>query len=559
MYKLHVSDRKYTTWKIFGAKTLEVVETSISPIKHKLFDQDIFDAKEDRVTIVHSCVRSMKNIPGVLVLEGDKTYGKRNRKFLYRCIPDDKRLPEFLIRYSKKMGFSKKNYNKYVIFKFLNWDNDYPIGTLIQVLGDVTKLDHFYEYQLYCKSLYASIQTFTKNTMKKLRTKSTEYFIDKIDEHMIDKTNKEVFSIDPHASKDFDDAFSFEESYDHFCIGIYIANVALWLDVMGIWESFSRRVATIYLPDRKRPMLPTVLSDLLCSLRERETRFAFTLELSVSKNTGEIIDSSFYNSKIRVRKNYTYDNVTKYDAFKKLFECVKKMNKYKKYVPYLKDSHDMVSYLMIVMNYISAKKLQEFKTGIFRSLVSKDSYKTPEHLPENIGRFLKSWNSMGGSYEPFAELKRHDMLELEAYVHITSPIRRLVDLLNIMELQDKLGIYKKSQAAKQFYDEWTAVESFGYINTTMRAIRKVQNDCSLLNVCQTMNDLHERKFEGFMFDRIERNDGLYQYMVYLPELKMVNRVTIRNDRKNMSFGKFKLYVFVDEHRLKQKLRLNICI
>ena len=559
MYKLHVSDRKYTSWKMYKAKTLETVESIISPIEHKLFDQDIFDANENTVTIVHSCVRSMKNIPGVLVLEGNKTYGKRNRKFLYRCIPDDKRLPEFLIPYSKKIEFSKKDFNKYVIFQFLNWDQGHPIGTLVQVLGDVTKLDNFYEYQLYCKSLYASIQTFTKAAMKTLKAKSTTYFIENIEKHMIDRTDTEIFSIDPKTSKDFDDAFSFEESNDHHLVSIYIANVALWLDVMGIWESFSRRVATIYLPDRKRPMLPTVLSDLLCSLQEGETRFAFTLDLKISKDTGEIVDSSFYNSKICVKKNYTYNNVGEYDKYKKLFDCVKKMNKYQNYVTYLKDSHDMVAYLMIVMNYISAKKLRMKKTGIFRSVISKDSYKTPNHLPENIGRFLKSWNSMGGSYEPFADLKRHDMLELEAYVHITSPIRRLVDLLNIIELQDKLGIYKKSPAAKQFYDEWTTPTSFDYINTTMRAIRKVQNDCSLLNVCQTMDNLHEREFDGFMFDRIERNDGLYQYMVYLPELKMVNRVTMRNDRANMSFGKFKLYVFVDEHRLKQKLRLNICI
>ena len=164
---------------------------------------------------------------------------------------------------------------------------------------------------------------------------------------------------------------------------------------------------------------------------------------------------------------------------------------------------------------------------------------------------------MGGSYEPFADLKRHDMLELDAYVHITSPIRRLPDLLNIMELQDKLGIYEKTPAAAEFYGEWTRPESFSYINTTMRAIRKVQNDCSLLNVCQTMPDLHDREFKGFMFDRIERNDGLYQYMVYLPELKMVNRVTMREARDDMSFGIFKLYVFIDENRLKQKLRLEI--
>ena len=53
MYKLHVSDRKYISCKIYEAKTHETVESTISPIEHKLFDQDIFDAKEDAVTILY--------------------------------------------------------------------------------------------------------------------------------------------------------------------------------------------------------------------------------------------------------------------------------------------------------------------------------------------------------------------------------------------------------------------------------------------------------------------------------------------------------------------------
>ena len=89
----------------------------------------------------------------------------------------------------------------------------------------------------------------------------------------------------------------------------------------------------------------------------------------------------------------------------------------------------------------------------------------------------------------------------------------------------------------------------------MRAIRRVQNDCSLLHMCET--NLKRREFKGFMFDRIKRNDGLFQYMVYLPELKMVNRVTMHEELENMSFGIFKLYVFMDEHRLKHKIRLEI--
>ena len=53
------------------------------------------------------------------------------------------------------------------------------------------------------------------------------------------------------------------------------------MEVLNLWESFSERIATIYLPDRKRPMLPTVLSDALCSLTQNDIRFALELTLIV--------------------------------------------------------------------------------------------------------------------------------------------------------------------------------------------------------------------------------------------------------------------------------------
>ena len=111
MYKLHVSDRKYTSCKIYKTKTLETVDSSILPHQHKLFDQDIFDISQDAVTIVHSSIRGAKHISGVLVLEGNKTYGKKGKRFIYRCIPDDRRLPEFLIPYANKIAFQKKVFN----------------------------------------------------------------------------------------------------------------------------------------------------------------------------------------------------------------------------------------------------------------------------------------------------------------------------------------------------------------------------------------------------------------------------------------------------------------
>ena len=55
---------------------------------------------------------------------------------------------------------------------------------------------------------------------------------------------------------------------------------------------------------------------------------------------------------------------------------------------------------------------------------------------------MKIWNSNAGQYVSHRQFeentklyKGHQMLDLEAYVHITSPIRRIVDLLNIIMLQ----------------------------------------------------------------------------------------------------------------------------
>ncbi len=66
----------------------------------------------------------------------------------------------------------------------------------------------------------------------------------------------------------------------------------------------------------------------------------------------------------------------------------------------------------------------------------------------------------------------------------------------------------------------------------------------------------EKIYNGFIFDKIERNDKLYQYMVYIPELKMVNRFTSRYDMNNNKNYEFKIFIFIDEIRLKQKFVWN---
>jgi len=455
--------------------------------------------------------------------------------------------------------------NMYVTFTYVEWTNKHPHGILSQVIGYVDILDNFYEYQLYCKSLNASIQKFTKDTSKALKSASKDAFVETIMQKypsIQDRTGPSwhVFTIDPPKSADFDDGFSFNE--DTHTLSIYISNVTIWMDVLGLWDSFSRRISTIYLPDRKRPMLPTILSDCLCSLQEKNTRFAFFMDVTMDKDTCEIKDIAYGNCAIRVHKNYCYEEAALFrdHHYNSLLETTKKMSRRYKYLQNVRNSHDLVAYLMTFMNYHCAKELITQRNGIFRSTIIKNqSISIPEHLPEDVGKFIKIWNSSGGQYidASVEDIKRHDFLDMDAYVHITSPIRRLVDLLNIIKFQQNKGLLCLSDKAIAFYQQWTAESELEYINTTMRSIRKVQNDCSLLELYVNHPEKMEPLYIGYVFDRINRNDGLFQFLVYLPELNMMSRITLREKLNNYDQKKFKLYLFNDEENLKKKIRLQM--
>jgi exoribonuclease R len=144
---------------------------------------------------------------------------------------------------------------------------------------------------------------------------------------------------------------------------------------------------------------------------------------------------------------------------------------------------------------------------------------------------------------------------LDAYVHLTSPIRRLVDLLNMIQLQRHLGLLDLSAKAFEFYDRW--LNEIDYINTTMRLIRKVQNECSLLDLCAKTPELLDQTFEGYCLDKVERNDGLFHFVVYLPKLRVASRVTMRENVENYGRRLFHLLLFHDEDTFKRKIRLQL--
>ena len=240
-----------------------------------------------------------------------------------------------------------------------------------------------------------------------------------------------------------------------------------------------------------------------------------------------------------------------------ILEAVKGLGRRNSYIDRVHNSHDMVTYLMILMNFHCAKKLIEFKTGIFRSTIIKKEIDIPDHVPEDSAKFIRIWNGASGQYIDGSEIidTRHELLDMDAYIHITSPIRRLVDLLNMIKFQQVVGFHQLSEKSLVFYEKW--LKDLETINITMRSIRKVQCDCSLLGLCHSNPEIMDKEYDGYLFDKIYRNDGLFQFIVFLPELKLNSRITSRENLENFDCKKFKMFLFNDEEKFKKKIRLHL--
>ena len=372
--KVHVYKRDYTDWKWFDGFTLENVDCELHPLQLKLFTEDIIEIIDNVPRLLHSSVRQMKYMPGILKLSREPVLvNELSSLYLYECSPDDKRFPMFLIECDKNFVDANLSQDIYITFSFKEWQDEspHPIGEITNNIGNINDLSNFYEYQLYCKSLYASLQDFTEKTIASLKQKTEEEFINSImlkHSNIEDRTNENIYTIDPLRGSDFDDAIGIINiDEETIRLSVYISNVAIWMEALDIWNSFSERISTIYLPDRKRPMLPNILCDCLCSLLENSKRFAYCLDVFIKNN--KIIDYSIKNTLIKVYKNYRYEEVSLLidPNYIKTFSLLQNLCRENRLLQSVKDSHDVIAYLAILINSKCADIMIKNKNGIFLS------------------------------------------------------------------------------------------------------------------------------------------------------------------------------------------------
>ena len=527
-----IHNRNYNSWE-YTQDGVKVDLPHLIPSKHKLFHDDIISFKNDEITVIQSPLKT-KLLAGVLIL--GKTYGRSGKRLLYKCIPDNKFLPVFLVPYNVDVGFSKVIKNKYIVFRFTQWSSDHPHGEITETLGDVDSLDAFNEYQLHRRGLHLSLTPFAKTARVILKDSDPiQTILNKYPVEDLRPINH-IFTIDPANCTDFDDAFSASEENGIATVNVYIANVFVWLETYGLWEHMTDRVSTIYLPDKKRPMLPPLLSDDLCSLKEGTDRFAFMMSVKYDMQTLELIDNPvFKNVLVHISKNYEYEDkkLEKNPAYKVLRTLAK-----------TEDSHEVVAFWMIQMNAMSGEYLKQRSKGIFRTSTSKEMTSK-----ETVSQAMLHWLGNHSSSAIYSTVSApHTQLGVNSYVHITSPIRRLVDILNQIQMNIEI-----SESCQAFLDKW--VQKLNDINRATKEIRKTQTDCELLALTSKNNFSENNEYSGILFDRTVVS-GKYEYAVYIEELKMFSRIKMEECVENYTKSQFRIFVFEDEDRLCKKIRLK---
>lgn len=556
MYKFIPQDKQYETFQVVDTNTFQQVEMfdSIEMTKSKLFSNDIFNFENNNFTIVHSHIRKLRDIPGVLNIH--VTHGKYKDKFLYLCKPDDKRLPYFLVPYKQPYNFDKSIKKIYITFTFDNWDNDLPKGSMKQNFGSIEVMNNYYEYILYCKSLNVSIQKFTKSARTKLENTSAEQVIQNISGkynlEYVSKKDDFVFTLDASSSNDHDDALSYNEKERKATI--YITNVALVMDYLELWNSFTRRISTMYLPDKRRSMLPTILNEYLLSLDETKDKICYALEIFYDEHDN-IIKHQIKICKVYISKNYSHEEDCHIFSEKKSYQKLISLFK-------AEDSKELVTKSMIYFNTYIAQYLSDKGMGVYRNIThtlcdvseTKETLKLPKNVYDHINK-IKTNASKYSLYEDIEE-------DTQLYLQASSPIRRLVDILNniaiLNAMKDKEEGKICSNEMNNFYNLWTSDEQLDYINISSRSIRKVQSKCHIYSQYILNKEKNiSQVYKGYVFDKIIKHDGKYQYMVYIPSINLTTYATFLENFENYTSHEFNLFVFMNQEQDKNKIKLHL--
>ncbi len=283
-----------------------------------------------------------------------------------------------------------------------------------------------------------------------------------------DLTQLATLTIDGQGTLDFDDAVSIEDREGGCRLWVHITDVARFLKRgSSLDEEALVRTSSIYMPDARIPMLPPELAENLCSLKKGEDRYAISIMADLD-DSANVVTYEIFPSVVRVGRQLTYyhaNQMVQDDSdLAGIFAVAQKLRKNRLDAGALQlnlpemnvwldneeeiavarinresPSRLMISECMILANRLAARFFRDHgKPAVFRTQLPPR-----EHLVGDDGGTLhQNWMQrrflsrvvLGLEPEP------HAGLGLGAYLTLTSPLRKYLDLVTQRQLRGVWGM-----------------------------------------------------------------------------------------------------------------------
>jgi ribonuclease R len=115
-------------------------------------------------------------------------------------------------------------------------------------------------------------------------------------------------TIDPNSAKDHDDAIYFDTKENILYVAIadvsYFVKEGSDLDLLAFKKSTS-----IYLPQKVLPMLPPILSEEMCSLKEGQDRYSYVFKMYLDVQNQSVKKAELFEAIINSHKNFSYGRI----------------------------------------------------------------------------------------------------------------------------------------------------------------------------------------------------------------------------------------------------------
>ena len=230
-------------------------------------------------------------------------------------VPDDAKFGTDI--FISKKDFCNARNNQKVVVKITKYaeKGKKAEGKIIEVLGNrdeagIDMLSLVKEYNLPYEFPEPVLEEARNLDLNKSGNKIEPKITEKDLNFRLDLRDKEIVTIDGEDAKDLDDAVCVEKKENgNYILGVHIADVSNYVkEGSQLDKEAIIRGTSVYMMDRVIPMLPTELSNGICSLNEGQDRFAISVMMEIN-DKGKVVSSDIRKSIIKVTKRMSYNGV----------------------------------------------------------------------------------------------------------------------------------------------------------------------------------------------------------------------------------------------------------